>query len=112
MANRSNLPKDGNGIAFQLTPAKVALGRVVQTPTTSTTRNLTAGTTIIRCYSKTQDSYLKWGSTTVDATNFDEVIPAGQIVDLVVPRDSVGVRFTTIRTLEVTSGATLTIIEK
>jgi len=108
-----SLPRDEHGIAMQLSPALTALGRVVSSSiSASTTRALTAGTTVIRCYAKTQDVYLKWGSTAVTSSNFDEVIPAGQMVDFVVPKDTAGVLFTTIRLIEATATATITIIEK
>lgn len=107
------LPRDDNSIAIPLTPAVAALGRLVSSSlSSSTTRNLTTGTTIIRCYATSQDVYLKWGSTAVDATNFDEILPAGQVVDLVVPRDSAGTLYTTIRLIERTPSASLVIIDK
>ena len=111
---RATLPKDDNGTPAQLTPARIALGRVVSSSiSSSTTRDLTTGTTLIRCYAKTQDVYLKWGSTAVTSSNFDEVIPAGQIVDLYVPNDSAtGAPYTTIRLIEQAATATITIIEK
>jgi hypothetical protein len=114
------LPRDENGTPVQLTPSSVALGRFVSSSiSSSTTRDLTAATatapqtTMIRVYAISQDIYLKWGSTAVSASNFDEVIPAGQIVDLVVPIDTTtGALFTTLRVIERTATATIILIEK
>lgn len=111
MAER--LPRDANGIAMQLTPSSVALGQLVTSSiSASTTRNLTAGTSLLRAYAVNQDVFLKWGATAVTSSNFDEVIPANQVVDLVVPRDSTGALFTTIRVIERAATATLILVEK
>ncbi|MCL5460148.1 hypothetical protein M3M33_16035, partial [Loigolactobacillus coryniformis] len=62
-----------------------------------------------------QDVYFKWGATTVTSSNFDEVIPAGQIVDLIVPLDSSVTppsRFAAYRIIERTASASIIIIEK
>jgi hypothetical protein len=114
MADRQTLPKDGNQIAAQLTPSAIALARTVSSSiSASTTLTFNASTTFLRCYAKNQDVYLKWGATAVTSSNFDEVIPAGQIVDLFVPIDTTtGSKFTTCRIIEVTATATITVIEK
>jgi len=47
-----------------------------------------AEATILRVYAVTKDAYIKWASGDQDyatAQNFDEVIPAGQVVDFGVP---------------------------
>jgi hypothetical protein len=110
---RAALPKDGNASTVQLTPATVALARTVSSSiSSSTTLNLNASTTVLRCYSADKDTYLKWGSTAVTSSNFDEIIPAGQVVDLYVPTQSDGTLYATIRVIERAATATIVIIEK
>lgn len=108
-----SLPRTANGSDMQLTPAKTALAVTVDpTVSSSTEITLNAATTIIRCYATTQDVYLKWGTSDVTASNFDEVLPAGQIVDFVVPLDSNGVKYTAINLIERTATAAVVVIEK
>lgn len=99
-----------------LTPSKVALAVTVDaTISASTEVTLNAATTILRVYATTQDVYLKWGTADVTASNFDEICPAGQVVDLVVPIDSTVTppsRFTAINVIERTTSAAIVIIEK
>jgi hypothetical protein len=93
---------------LQITPDVVALARTVDaTISTSTEITLNVETTMLRVYAIAQDVYLKWGTDDVDATNFDEVIPAGQIVDLKVPNGQ-----TAINLIERASAATVIVIEK
>lgn len=107
------LPVGANREVIQLTPASIALARTVNASiSASSTITFNAATSIIRIYAISQDIYLKWGSTAVTSSNFDEVIPAGQIVDLVVPADSTGALYTTIRIIERTASATIIVIEK
>jgi len=111
--DRASLPHDGNSQLAQLTPAKVALARTVSSSiSSSTTVTFNTATTMLRCYSADKDTYLKWGSTAVTSSNFDEIIPAGQIVDLYVPFQSDGTLYTTIRVIERAATATIVIIEK
>ena len=108
------LPRDADRIAMQLTPATVALSQTVSSSiSSSTTLAITAGATILRIYAVDKDIYFKWGSTAVTSSNFDEVIPANQIVDLVVPIDTTtGVLFTTSRVIERSATATIIVIQK
>lgn len=114
MISRERLPKDGNSIAMQLTPASVALARTIDATISSSTEiTLNASTTIIRVYAIDKDVYLKWGTDDVTASNFDEVIPANQIVDLMVPTvATTGVLYTAINLIERSATATVIVIEK
>jgi len=113
-SQRQVLPRDGNSIAAQLTPASTALARTVSSSiSASTTVTFNAATTLLRVYAIDKDVYLKWGSTAVTSSNFDEVIPANQIVDLFVPIDtSTNLLYTTMRVIERAATATIIIIEK
>lgn len=108
-----NLPTDGGYKPIQLAPARVALARTVDATISATTEiNLNDSTSFIRVYAITQDVYLKWGTDDVTASNFDEVVPAGQIVDLVVPNQTDGTRYDAINLIERTATATVIVIEK
>ena len=100
----NNLPKDASAQVMQITPAVVALARTVDASISSTN--------LLRVYAITQDVYLKWGTDDVTASNFDEVIPAGQMVDLAVPRQSSGLLYTAVNLIERTASATAIVIEK
>lgn len=98
---------------LQLAPAFPALARTVDSSISSSTEvSLHEDTTFVRVYAKSQDVYLKWGTANVTASNFDEVIPAGQIVDLLVPDENPGYRYTALNVIEAVSGATVIVIEK
>lgn len=113
MIERSSLPTDGNSKPVQLTPAKIALARTVSSSISSSTEiDFNAATTFIRCYANNQDVYLKWGTTAVTSSNFDEIIPAGQIVDLVIPYKAVDTLYPSCTVIQVASTATITVIEK
>lgn len=102
------MPKDKQGNVIQLSPVGTAIARTVDTSISSSTEiTLNSATTLIRVYAMFQDVYLKWGTADVTASNFDEVIPAGQILDLVVP-DGV----TALNIIERVSGAGIIVIEK
>lgn len=90
------------------TPDVVAKARTVDASiSTSTEITLNTATTYIRVYAVAKDIYLKWGTADVDATNFDEVIPAGQVFDFIVPDQT-----TAINVIEREAGATVIVIEK
>lgn len=110
----AQLPRDGNRIAMQLTPASVALAVTVDaTISASTEITLNAATTFLRVYATTQDVYMKWGTADVTASNFDEIIPAGQIVDFTIPAQSaVSTLYTAVNFIERTASAGLVVIEK
>ncbi len=98
---------------MQITPQGTAITRTVNSSISSSTEiQLNANTTFLRCYATSQDVYLRWGIEDCNASTFDEIIPAGQIVDLAVPVDSAGARFGYLNVIERSSAATIVIIEK
>lgn len=110
----AQLPRDDNSIAYQLTPSKIALAQTVDATISSSTEiTLNAATSIIRVYAIDKDIYMKWGTADVTAANFDEVIPANQICDFVVPITvATGVKYTAVNFIERSATATLICIEK
>ena len=108
------LPVDDNTNLMQLTPASPAVARLVDaTVDASTELTLNATTKLIRVYAKTQPIYLKWGTADVTASNWDEIIPANQMLDFKVPvDDSTGVLYTAVNFLEQAATATLFVNEK
>lgn len=108
------LPTDQNTKVLQLTPAVIAKAVTVSS-SIGTSFQITFGTssTILRCYANSQDVYLKWGTATVTSSNFDEVIPAGQIVDLVIPKQlPTNFTYAACNVIQVAATATITVIEK
>lgn len=90
-----------------LFPAKLALARTLDTTISASTEvTLNASTTIVRIYAITKDVYLKWGTADVTASNFDHVIPAGQICDFSVPTGQ-----TALNVIEREASATVIILE-
>lgn len=102
----------GNEVSF-LTSRTIALARTVNaTLSSAQTITLNTSTTVIRVYAIAQDVYLKWGATAVTASNFDEVVPAGQICDFFVPFSSGTVLYTSLSLIERQASATVIVIEK
>lgn len=96
------------GFPLQLAPDVPALARTIDaTISTSTEITLNGATSFLRIYAIAQDVYLKYGTADVSASNFDEVIPAGQVVDLLKPEGT-----TAINLIERVAGATVIVIEK
>ena len=90
------------------TPDVPALARTVDaTISASTEIVFNLATSIIRVYAIAKDVYLKWGVADVTASNFDEVIPAGQVMDFFVPENQVAINL-----IEREAGATVIVIEK
>ena len=113
MISRIPLPKDGDRATAPITPASTALARTVDSTISSSTEvDFNASTTFMRVYAITQDIYMKWGTTAVTSSNFDEVIPANQICDFYIPYQSSGVLYTAATFIERTASATLVCIEK
>lgn len=85
----------------------VAVARNVDTSISGSTEfTLDTSTRLLRCIGIAQDTYLKWGTDDVTASNFDQVIPAGQIVDLPIPNQTdSGDKFTAYNVIERVSGA-------
>lgn len=105
---RIQVPVDDANHPVQLTPSTIALARTVSgTISAAQTITLNTATTYLRVYSADKDTYLKWGATTVTSSNFDEIIPANQIVDLYVP-----VGTPSLNVIERAATATVVIIEK
>ncbi len=106
-------PTYKTGQPMQISPKGVALARTLNASiSTSVEVQLNAATTFIRCYAVAQDVYLRWGIEDANGSTFDEIIPAGQIVDLAIPVDSAGARFNYFNVVERVSGATFIAIEK
>ena len=90
------------------TPDVVALARTVDATISSSTEiTLNEQTTMLRVYAITKDVYLKWGTANVTAANFDEVIPASQVLDFKVPNGQ-----TAINLIEREATANVIVIEK
>lgn len=99
---------DKNGKAVQLTPSYPALARTIDATISSSTEiTLNVKTTFIRVYAVDKDVYLKYGTDDVTASNFDEVIPANQVCDFVIPKGT-----TAINLIERAATATVIVIEK
>lgn len=93
---------------MQITPRGTALARTVNSSLSSSVEiTLHADTTFLRIYALSQDVYLRWGIENCNASTFDEVIPAGQVVDLAVPDG-----FNAFNVIERTTSATIIVIEK
>lgn len=93
---------------LQLTPDVVALDRTVDATISSSTEiTLNTATTYVRVYAIAKDVYIKWGTDDVTAINFDEVIPAGQVMDFLVPEN-----ITALNLIEREAGATVIVIQK
>lgn len=101
-------PVSGNNVPLQLTPPVVSLARTVNASISSSTEiTFHVNTSIIRVYAIDADIYMKWGTDDVSASNFDEVIVAGQVFDFVVPDGIAAANF-----IERAASATLVCIEK
>ena len=97
-----------NPVSIVSTPDVVALARTVDASLSSSSEIvLNKATTYIRVYAITKDVYLKWGTDDCTAANFDEVIPAGQVFDFLVPEG-----YTAINLLERESAASAIVWEK
>jgi hypothetical protein len=93
---------------LQLTPDVVALARTVDNSINTTTEIVfNEATSYVEVYAIAKDVYLKWGTADVTASNFDEVIPAGQIREFLVPEN-----ITAMNVIEREAGATVIVIEK
>ena len=87
----------------------------MQALTSSFLVTLQSTTAYLRVYAISKDVYLKWAATGEDyckATNFDEIIPAGQYIDFGVPYKTDGVRFSLVQFVGREAGATVVVLEK
>lgn len=110
----ATLPKDANNSTISLSPSTIALARTVDATISSSTEvTFNAATTIIRVYALDKDVYMKWGTADVTAANFDEVIPANQICDFIVPIETQpSTLYTAANFIERAATAGLIVIEK
>jgi len=93
---------------LSLTPSVTALARTVDATISATTEIVfNTSTTYISVYAIAKDIYLKWGADDVTASNFDEVIIAGQQKNFIVPDSIAAANF-----IEREASATLIVIEK
>jgi hypothetical protein len=100
---------------YNITPRGTALARTVQALTSSFKVELNASTRFLRVYAIAKDVYLHWAESDTDyatSANFDEVIPAGQFIDLYVPLKWDGSTYELIQLVGRESGATVVVIEK
>lgn len=106
--NENDSLKWSNPLSIVSTPDVVALARTVDNTISSSTEIvLNPATTYIRVYAIAKDVYFKWGADDVTASNFDEVIPAGQVFDFLVPENIAAINL-----IEREAGATVIVIEK
>lgn len=102
------IPTAQNLAPLSLTPNVVALARTVDASiNTSTEITLNVATSFVSVYAIAKDVYLKWGTADVTASNFDEVIIAGQMKDFLVPQN-----ITALNVIEREASATVIVIEK
>lgn len=92
---------------LQLSPDITAKARTVDASISSSTEiTLNPGTSYLKVYAIAKDVYLKWGTADVTASNFDQVIPAGQILDFLVPNN-----VSAVNVIEREAGATVIVLE-
>lgn len=102
-----NINNDQVGLVID-SPDVAALARTVDaTISASTEITLNKATKFVQVYAITKDVYLKWGTADVTASNFDEVIPAGQVKNYLVPNQT-----TALNVIEREASATVIVIEK
>lgn len=113
---RFEIPSDKYGRPlYNITPRATALERHVKALTDSFHIALDDDTTFIRVYAIAKDVYLKWadnGEDYVTSENFDEVIPAGQFIDMFVALQANGQLYDHIQVVGREAGATVVVIEK
>lgn len=116
MAKKVVLPKDGNGIAAQLTPAVKPLKATYNASISSTLDiTLNTKTTYIEVSALAKPVVLKWGTGAASAATdgFHEVIQAGETRGFFVPIDiTTGQLFTDVNFIEQAASATLVVVEK
>ena len=117
MANpRYEIPSDKYGRPLNnIAPRATAIARTVKAIVSSFHIELNAETQFIRVYAIAKDIFLKWADNSVDyvtVLNFDEVIPTGQYVDLIVPLQADGTPYEGVHLVGRESGSTVVVIEK
>ena len=108
-----NLPRDASASPVPLFPAVPALEETYDTTISASTEiTLNASTTMIRIVAGGEAVMLKWGTSDASTSDFDQVIPDGAIVDLVIPVDSTtGIIYTAINVIERTTTAWVVVLE-
>ena len=112
---RVAFPKDGNHNTIpDSTPSVVALDETYDaTISASTELTLNTSTTLIEVCAIDKAILLKWGTTDVSTTDFDEVIPQNTVRQFFIPVDSTtGKIFTAVNFIEQAATAILAVIEK
>ncbi len=112
---RVSIPKDSNASPMQLVPSKITLATTYDTTvSTSTQVTFNAGTTFIEVSAISQPIVMKWGTTAVTTSNFDNIIMAGTTRHFVVPVDNAtptGFLYTAANFIEQTTSAVLCVTE-
>jgi len=106
---------DSNGNKITTSPVGLTLARHVQALGDSYLITLQTGTTFVRVYAISKDVYLKWATADEDyctAGNFDEVIITGSYLDLGIPTQTDGKKFTRMTFVGREAGATVVVLEK
>lgn len=108
------LPRDDNQAIVPLTPARTALARTVDTDiSTSTQITFNASTTLLEVTARSEGAYLKWGTTAVTSSNFDEYIHSDMTRHYQVPRDlTTGALYTACTLIQYATGTAIIVIEK
>ena len=98
----------------QTTPVRVALDETYDaTVSASTELTLNASTKLIEVCAIDKAIFLKWGTTDVSNSDFDEVIPQNTVRQFFVPIDSsTGALYTAVNFIEQAATAILVVIEK
>ena len=113
MANRVSLPKDGNFVSVDLTPAAVALEETYDaTVSASTEITLNTATTYIEVAAIDKAVFMKWGTTDASSTDWDVVITANTVRRFFVPIDNAtGALYTAVNFIEQAATAILAVSE-
>lgn len=107
-------PRDANREVIQtMTPAVIAIEETYDaTISTSTEITLNAATTLIEVAAIDKAILLKWGTSDVSTSDFDEVIPANTVRQFYVPYESGSTLYTAVNFIEQAATAILAVIEK
>jgi hypothetical protein len=99
---------------YQTTPAVVAIEETYDaTVSSSTELTLNAATTLIEVSAIDKTILLKWGTSDVSTSDFDEVISLNTTRQFIVPRDySTNALYTAVNFIEQAATAILAVVEK
>lgn len=112
--SKIQFPRDANGAVIgSLTPAVVALEETYDATISSSTEiTLNAATTLIEVAAIDKAILMKWGTSDVSTSDFDEVIPANTVRQFYVPYESGTTLFTAVNFIEQAATAILAVVEK